>query len=175
MLAHEFGLLRERLDAARGDTTRFFAFADTAAARSFSGGTDCHAWTGIRFQHAFRAEPSDLLIHVRLLDATNPLQQEAVGRLGVNLTHAALKLWKQPTTMVDALLDEIGPARIEIDWISARGPAFAESDLRTYSSDEVRDRICSGDPTWKDLVAPEVAALIGARGYFGGRCDLPPP
>ncbi|NBW87744.1 MAG: TonB-dependent receptor, partial [Planctomycetia bacterium] len=38
MLDHEYPLLRERLDAARGDRTRFFAFADTASARSFAGG-----------------------------------------------------------------------------------------------------------------------------------------
>ena len=48
--------------------------------------------------------------------------------------------------------------------------AYDEATLRTYSSEEVRSRICSGDPSWKDLVSPEVAALIESRGYFGGRC-----
>jgi hypothetical protein len=38
--------------------------------------------------------------------------------------------------------------------------------LRTYSSDEVRSRICSGDPSWRDLVATEVATLIDRHGYF---------
>jgi hypothetical protein len=42
--------------------------------------------------------------------------------------------------------------------------------LRTYSSEEVRMRICSGDPSWRDLVAPEVAAHIDAHGYFGASC-----
>ena len=36
MLDHEWGLLRERLDATRGDTTRFFVFADTVTATSYS-------------------------------------------------------------------------------------------------------------------------------------------
>ena len=36
MLDHEYALLEERLDGKRGDTTRFFAFADTVATRSFS-------------------------------------------------------------------------------------------------------------------------------------------
>src|SRR5580765_3095914 len=36
MLDHEFGLLVERLEAKRGDSTRFFVFADTVATRSFS-------------------------------------------------------------------------------------------------------------------------------------------
>ena len=39
MLDHEYGLLHQRLDAVRGDKTRFFAFADTAAARSRQEGS----------------------------------------------------------------------------------------------------------------------------------------
>ena len=50
-----------------------------------------------------------------------------------------------------------------------------EQSLRTYSSDEVRSRICSGDPSWKELVAPEVAAQIEAKRYFSGRCEVDPP
>src|SRR5437899_263167 len=50
MLDHEFGLLVERLEGKRGDTTRFFVFADTVAARSFSRHDEAHGWLGIRFQ-----------------------------------------------------------------------------------------------------------------------------
>jgi hypothetical protein len=50
-----------------------------------------------------------------------------------------------------------------------------DGDLRTYSSEEVRSRICSGDPSWKDLVDPAVAKIIEATGYFGARCDVPAP
>src|SRR2546426_2712066 len=35
MLDHEYGLVIERLQSTRGATTKFFAFADTAAARGF--------------------------------------------------------------------------------------------------------------------------------------------
>lgn len=133
MLDHEFTLLRERLDLARGERTRFFAFADTIAARSFSGGNDCHGWMAVRFQHACRAEPSDLVLHVRLLDPTNPLQQEAVGRLGVNVVHAALVHWRDPARMLDSLLDEIGPDRLEINWLAVHGPAFPGADNRLLS------------------------------------------
>ena len=45
---------------------------------------------------------------------------------------------------------------------------FDPATLRTYSSEDVRSRICSGDPAWRDLVVPEVATLIESRGYFGG-------
>jgi hypothetical protein len=138
MLGHEFGLLRERLDGSRGERTRFFAFADTIAARSFAGGNDCHGWVGIRFQHAFRTEPSDLVLHVRLLDSTNQLQQEAVGRLGVNVVHAVLRLWRNPPAMIDALVADIGLDRLEIDQVAVRGPAFPGADNRLLALQLVR-------------------------------------
>jgi hypothetical protein len=138
MLDHEYGLLHERLDHVRGDRTRFFVFADTAAARSFSGGSDCHTWMGLRFQHAVRAETSDVLLHVRLLDATNALQQDAVGRLGVNLIHAAFHHWKSPRTLIETLLDNVGRDRLEIDWLHVGGPAFSNVDNRLLGLHLVR-------------------------------------
>jgi len=138
MLDHEYELLRERLDGVRGDRTRFFVFADTAAARSFKGGNECHAWMGLRFQHAVRAQTSDILLHVRMLDATNVLQQDAVGRLGVNLIHAAFHHWQEPRALIETLLDNIGRERLEIDWINMRGPAFGGIDNRLLSLHLVR-------------------------------------
>src|SRR5215472_2885172 len=74
MLEHEFSLLHERLTSDCGDSTAFFAFADTAAARSFSRPEDGLAWIGIRFQHRPKAEPSDILLHARLRDQESVLQ-----------------------------------------------------------------------------------------------------
>ena len=90
MLDHEYSLLCERLGEARGDRLRFFALADTASALSHAGGNECHAWMGIRFQHAPRTHSSDVILHARMLDTTNALQQEAIGRLGVNLARIDL-------------------------------------------------------------------------------------
>src|SRR3977135_174976 len=50
MLDHEYGLLVERLEAQRGERTKFFVFADTIATRSYSRQEDGHGWLGIRFQ-----------------------------------------------------------------------------------------------------------------------------
>ncbi|NBT14042.1 MAG: TonB-dependent receptor [Planctomycetia bacterium] len=138
MLDHEFALLRERLDAGRGERTRFFAFADTAAARSYAGGNECHAWLGVRFQHAFRADPSEVVIHCRLLDPSNARQQEALGRLGVNLLHAVFNRFREPKKLVESLLDDIGRERLEIDWIAVRGPAFPGVDNRLLALHLVR-------------------------------------
>src|SRR3954467_9964742 len=84
MLDYEFRLMTERLAAKRGDNTRFFVFADTVAAKSYSRKDDCHGWMGIRFQTHPGAEASQIILHVSLIDRENLLQQEAIGVLGVN-------------------------------------------------------------------------------------------
>lgn len=48
-----------------------------------------------------------------------------------------------------------------------RGIPVEEDQLRTYSSEQVRTRIASGDLSWKEYVEPAVATLIEDRGYFG--------
>lgn len=138
MLDHEYALLHERLDPSRGDRTRFFALADTAAAKSFAGGNECHAWLGIRFQHAVHTPTSDVVLHVRLLDSTNAQQADALGRLGVNLVHAAFAHWKQPRSLIETLLEHVGRERLEIDWIRMAGPAFKEVDNRLLGLHLVR-------------------------------------
>ena len=172
MLDHEYGLLRERLDGARGERTRFVAFADTAAARADRGGNECHAWLGVRFQHAFRAGPSDVLIHVRMLDATNQLQQEAIGRLGVNLLHGAMHHWRDPQAMIELLLDDVGRERIELDYITVRGPAFPGIDNRLLALHLVRLGFTPAvlfDPQGAPQLASEAirhSAVLVERGRF---------
>src|SRR5207253_1027760 len=96
MLDHEFGLLLERLNQKRGATTKFFVFADTVTARSYKHHDESHGWMGIRFQSTPFGEPSQIIIHVRMLDKENLQQQEALGVMGVNLLHGALYLHIQP-------------------------------------------------------------------------------
>jgi len=82
MLEHELNLNVERLSESRGDTTSFFAFADTVVARSYAGGNECHGWMGVRFQARPHDEPSQIVLHVRMLDDDAKLQQEALGIVG---------------------------------------------------------------------------------------------
>jgi hypothetical protein len=138
MLAHEYSLLKERLQETRGTTTRFFAFADTAAAKSHTGAGDWHAWMGSRFQERAGGEPNDVIVHVRMLDATNPRQQDALGRLGVNLIHACTHHWKNPRQLIELLLEDVGRDRLEIDWVEMRGPAFQAVDNRLLALHLVR-------------------------------------
>jgi len=46
MLDYEHEKNLTRLNTARGDTTAFFVFADTVAAKSFRNDKDCHGWMG---------------------------------------------------------------------------------------------------------------------------------
>src|SRR4051794_16389344 len=89
MLDHEYSLLIERLDEKLGNVRTFFVFADTVAARSFKQHNESHGWLGVRFQEQVRGEPSEIIIHVRLLDESNVDQQEALGIVGVNLLYGA--------------------------------------------------------------------------------------
>ena len=88
MLEHEYGLLIERLAAQRGDTTTFFAFSDTMSALNFHKTNDGHGWMGVRFQLEPNGAYNDVILHAKLLDNDNNLQQQAVGVLGVNLMYA---------------------------------------------------------------------------------------
>ena len=76
MLDHEYDLLLERLGKKLGNERAFFVFADTVAARSFKEHNESHGWLGVRFQPEPRAEPSQIIIHVRMLDEANVDQQE---------------------------------------------------------------------------------------------------
>jgi hypothetical protein len=130
MLAHEFTLLHERLSASRGDSTAFFAFAVTAAGRSFSRPEDGRAWAGIRFQHQPKEAPSDIILHARLWDKEAVLQQEALGILGVNLIHGACYLHHAPERLLKDLGDNLASARFELNLVDLSGPAFAGVDTR---------------------------------------------
>jgi hypothetical protein len=130
MLEHELDLNVDRLGPSRGDDTSFFAFADTVVARSYAGGNECHGWMGVRFQATPNDEPSQIVLHVRMLDDDAKLQQEALGTVGVNLMHAAFFEHHEPDQVVESLLDRLGTGRIEIDMIQFRGIEFRRVDNR---------------------------------------------
>jgi len=130
MLDHEFGLLIERLQEKRGATTRFFVFADTVVARSYTRKDEGHGWLGIAFQTEANQPASQIIIHVRLLDKENLPEQEALGIIGVNLLHGALYLHEDPYALTDSLLENLTTERIEVDMIEFSGPAFRTVDNR---------------------------------------------
>jgi hypothetical protein len=132
MLDHEYSLLIERLDKKIGHERTFFVFADTVAARSFKQYNESHGWLGIRFQSEPRGEPSQIIIHVRMLDEANVDQQEALGIIGVNLISGAF-YDRHPEKLIASLHDNLPAQRIQVDMIKFSGPAFAQVDNRLMS------------------------------------------
>ncbi len=130
MLDYEYQLDVERLGDKRGDTTAFFAFANTVVARSFKGNNECHGWMGLKFQAHPRDEASQIVLHVQMLDVEASLQQEAIGIVGINLLHGAFFLHHEPEALVESLLDRLTTGRIEIDMIEFRGIEFRRVDNR---------------------------------------------
>lgn len=130
MLDHEWPLLLERLDGARGAETTFFAFADTVSARNYAGSNECHGWVGLRFQAAPRGEAHQVLLHVNLRDPSNLLQQEAVGVLGVNLIHAAFHAREGAAAFLAALFDGLSLERIELDVVELSGAGLPDTGPR---------------------------------------------
>ncbi len=132
MLDHEYSLLLERLDAKLGGERTFFVFADTVAARSFKQHNESHGWLGVRFQTETRGEPSQIIVHVRMLDESNVDQQEALGITGVNLLYGAF-YHSQPQKLIASLQENLAPDRIEVDMIKLSGPAYKNVDNRLMS------------------------------------------
>jgi len=133
MLGHEYALLLERLNAKRGATTRFFVFANTVAARSYSRQDEAHGWMGVRFQTAPQTDPAEIIIHVRMLDKENLQEQEALGIIGVNLIYGSLFYFQETETLIGSLMDNLNRERIEVDMIKFAGPAFQALDNRLMS------------------------------------------
>jgi hypothetical protein len=172
MLAHEYDLLIERLDAKRGETTNFFVFADTVSARNFKGTNECHGWMGVRFQSSPRSDPNDVIIHVRMLDKENLQQQEALGIIGTNLVYSAFYYANTPYVLVESLLDGLTTERIEVDMIKLSGPAYKDFDSRLASlhliTTELTDAVMFA-PDGEVLQPSDVLykkAILLERGYF---------
>jgi hypothetical protein len=124
MLDKEYTKLITRLHESRGKDTCFFSFADTVA----TSRNNSHGWMGVRFQHAPNAEPSEVTLHVRMLDKQRLLQQENLAKLGVNLIHCAFYKRKTGLTFLDDLFDQIKENSLSVDVIYFKGPGFKGFD-----------------------------------------------
>ena len=138
MMEKEFGLVIDRISESRPKTSRYFSYATTVAAKSFNRKNECHAWCGIRIQMYPDAPPSDIVIHVRMLDESAEKQQEALGTLGVNIIYGAYYYFDNAKTLIDSLTDNLEQGQIEIDSIEFKGPYFDEVDNRAINLHLIR-------------------------------------
>ncbi|MDB4969679.1 MAG: hypothetical protein JWN44_5368 [Myxococcales bacterium] len=141
MLEHEFGQLRDSLGPRRGESSTFFAFADTVATRRRGHDENGRGWVGVCFQSRPLEEPSRIIVHAHLLDHGSVAEQEALGILGVNLIHAAFFRRADLASLIDSLMDDLSRERVEIDMIKVSGPAFAGVDNRLLSLQLVEHRL----------------------------------
>ncbi len=130
MLDKEYTAITDLLTPTRPKNTTFFSYAATVTAKSYLQKNECHGWIGIRLQLYPNAAPSDIILHVRMLDNNGSGQQEALGVLGVNLIHATFNYFTQPKKIIEALIDDLEPGRIEVDMINFSGPYFEETENR---------------------------------------------
>jgi hypothetical protein len=128
MLEHEYSLLETRLTQKDNNEKFYFAFADTVAAKSFKYLGDCHGWMGLRFQTTPTEKPSQVILHVRMLDKTNLQQQDALGILGVNLIYACFNYINDIEKFLQSLLEGDLSTRVEVNLCHLEGPLFEKQD-----------------------------------------------
>ena len=138
MLDKEFELVVDRVSDTRPKDSRFFAYATTVAAKSYNRNNECHAWCGVKLQVTPGGEPSEIILHVRMRDDNAELQQDALGKLGVNFIYAAFYYYENPKSFIDSLADNIWQDRIEIESIEFKGPYFEHMDNRSINLHLIR-------------------------------------
>jgi hypothetical protein len=130
MIDHEYSILLERLSPKRGNETTFFSFCNTVRGRGWNDTGECHGWLGVRFQMKPGYPPSDIVLHVRLLDVRSIDQMEALGIIGVNLIHSAFRHRGHLQKFVESLLDNLVAGRVEVDLLKFTGHGYSFFDNR---------------------------------------------
>ncbi len=131
MLDHEYDLMQTRLQNDRLDTN-FFVFADTVAAINYQKTIPGDGWLGLRFQLQPNGGPNELVLHVRMLDNDNQLQQQAIGVLGVNMIYGCYRYQDNPEILLESLIDNLR-GRVKIDMVRLTGSDFEHLDNRWLS------------------------------------------
>lgn len=115
MLTTEFDSVVSLLKKQKSPDTRFFAFANTVEAINFKKTNNPNGWIGVRFQQKPDSEPSEVILHVRMLENDIFLQQRTLGILGVNLIYACYNFFDEPVKFILSLLDYLSNDQIEVD------------------------------------------------------------
>jgi len=133
MVTHEVDLIEDRLSREKHPEKIFFAFANTVATINFSKKFKGHGWVGIKFQLDPLEGYNEIVIHIRFKETDARLQQETLGKLGVNLVYGAYYMNDNPKDLLESLYDNIDLDQIELDMINFSGPRFMYVDNRLMS------------------------------------------
>lgn len=133
MLNHEVQLIAERLNNEGQSNKKFFSYANTVTTINYEKTNKGHGWVGIMFQDKPHQAYSEITLHVRFKENDPTLQQETLGKMGVNLIYGAFHFADNPRNLIKSLYDDIAVDKIEIDMIDFQGPAFKYVDNRLMS------------------------------------------
>jgi len=175
MLDKEFSLLEKRLTGVRSENSRFFSFCNTVTTQHASSERDAHGWVGIKFQLKPKQKPSVILLHIRMLDQDIPLQQEAIGIIGLNLIYACYFHNEELFKLVESLMDGLSANRIEVDMIKANGPEFEEIDDRLLSLHLVESGMTNAVVFNRSGEVVQVSDLLYKKNILALRSRFRPP
>jgi hypothetical protein len=172
MLDHEVKLIEQRLNRDKHPTKMFFSYANTVATIDFAKQFKGHGWVGIRYQIDSDEAYNEILLHIRFKETDARLQQETLGKLGVNLIYGAFYKYNDPKRLLRYLYDHIHQDQLEIDTINFSGPRFADVDNRLMSLQLVKNGMTDAvmfDPTGKNILPAAVLYkknILTLRGSF---------
>ena len=133
MVKHEIGLMEDRLSREKHPDKLFFSYANTVQTIDFAKKFKGHGWVGIRFQLDPLEDYNEIVLHLRFEEIDATLQQETLGKLGVNLIYGAFYMNDNPKELLASLYDNIHKDQLEIDMINFSGPRFMYVDNRLMS------------------------------------------
>jgi hypothetical protein len=133
MLSHEVELIEDRLSREKHPNKIFFSYANTVTTIDFAKKFKGHGWVGIKFQLDPLEGYNEIVLHVRFKENDARLQQETLGKLGVNLIYGAFYMNDKPKELLASFYDHLDKDQIEIDMVNFSGPRFAYVDNRLMS------------------------------------------
>ncbi|MDO4751095.1 MAG: TonB-dependent receptor [Akkermansia sp.] len=138
MMDYEYTQLINRLGEKRGADTCFFSFCNTVKCKGYRDNGPWSAWIGVRFQLRPGAEPSDFVMHVRLLVPDHDVQMRVLGILGVNLLYALCYKREHMDEFVNSVADNLDRGMFEVDFMRFSGNGFSMFDNRILALELVR-------------------------------------
>lgn len=141
MLDYEYNSLVKVLGEKRTENTRFFAFANTVTTINYKKTNEGHGWVGVRFQLTPKSKPNEVILHVKLRETDNLLQQKTLGILGVNLLYACFYNYQYPNSFLKSLVELNLEDRVEIDMIRMQGPDLDYVDNRLLAVQLVKNNM----------------------------------
>jgi hypothetical protein len=133
MVKHEINLMEDRLSREKHPDKLFFSYANTVQTIDFAKQFKGHGWVGIRFQLDPLEDYNEIVLHFRFKETDATLQQETLGKLGVNLIYGAFYKNDNPKELLASLYDNLHKDQLEIDMINFSGPRFMYVDNRLMS------------------------------------------